>query len=209
MLKVVSSVLLIIVFLVPGFIFRTVEGQFVYLDKRLQWERFALGLITRSAISYLPVTPLLYQAWKENWHECYPIQTGLAMLGMLLLVPAFLGFLSGVVRQKQLPQRTMEKFGLSMFEQHKIPAAWDHLFSTIETSWVIVMLKDGSKIRGYLGPDSYVSSDHEERDIYISHVLVEAEDGSLAFANDTKGIYIKGEDISTIEFIKYEEEPTS
>jgi hypothetical protein len=205
MLETFKGFLLFIVFLVPGFVFRSVEGQFVYLDRRLDWGRFALGLLTRSTFAYLPVAPILYFAWNNQWMEIHPVQASITAFGFLIFLPGLLGALSGIARQKQWPRWCIEKIGLKTFEQHQIPTAWDHLFSNVTTSWVIVRLRDGHQIRGFLGPDSYVSSDPTERDVYISHVLIERDDGTISLAKNTEGIYIKGQDISTIEFIQHHE----
>ena len=55
---------------------------------------------------------------------------------------------------------------------------------------------------------SIVSSDYQDRDIYISHTLVQSTGGSFEFVPNTNGVYIRAEEISTIEFIKeaYEQE---
>ena len=176
MIETFQGFLLFIVFLVPGFVFRTVEGQLVYLDKRLDWGRFALGLLTRSTFVYLPAIPLIRSGWQQNWIESHPVATCLGMVAFLLILPALLGLLSGFVRQKRFPQHLLRKIGLGTFEQHHIPTAWDHLFSEVQSAWVIVRLKDDSRIRGLLGPDSYASSDPDDRDLYISHVLIEDSD---------------------------------
>jgi hypothetical protein len=208
MIETFQGFLLFIVFLVPGFVFRTVEGQLVYLDKRLDWGRFALGLLTRSTLVYLPAIPFIYSGWQQNSVESDPWRTTLGMVAVLLILPALLGLLSGFVRQKRFPQHLLRRIGLGTFEQHHIPTAWDHLFSEVQPAWVIVRLKDDSRIRGLLGPNSYASSDPEDRDLFISHVLIEdpdSDNGSFKFAPDTEGVYIRGEDISTIELSHYEE----
>ena len=64
--------MLLIVFLVPGFVWRTVEGQFVYLDRRLEWEKMALGLLTRSTLLYLPYAAILYKAWQLKVYDSAP-----------------------------------------------------------------------------------------------------------------------------------------
>jgi hypothetical protein len=83
-----GSVLMLVVFLVPGFVWRTVEGQFIYLDKRLQWEKFALGLLARSTIIYVLFATAIYQAWQEKWFEIHPIRLtvgGICLIGILPL----------------------------------------------------------------------------------------------------------------------------
>ncbi len=193
-----TAVLLLIVFVVPGFVWRTVEGQFVYLDRRLEWEKMALGLLTRSTLLYLPYAALLYRAWQNKFYESAPYTASWIALALLILLPSSLGFLVGRVRQGQLTVWWLTRLGIKTFAQHHVPTAWDAVFTKVRPCWIIVTLKDGRQVRGYLGPTSHISSDAEVRDIYISHLLLPDQ---TAFVEKTNGIYIKADEISTIELI--------
>ena len=105
MFETFAAVMMLIVFLVPGFVWRTVEGQLVWLDRRLEWEKFALGLLARSTFIYLPWSPLLYKAWIEKWYEYYPYQAAGLSLMFLLVLPVAEGFLFGLARQKNWLQK--------------------------------------------------------------------------------------------------------
>ena len=200
MFETFSGVILLIVFLVPGFVWRTVEGQLVYLDKRLEWEKFAFGLLSRSTFVYLPFAPLLYHLWEDRWLDSHPLWTSLVALGMIVILPTLYGLCAGTWRQKRWGARLLEKLGLKTFEQHHIPTAWDHLFSKIRPAWVVVTLKNGNKVYGFMGTASYLSSESEERDIYISHTLQLAESGEMEFVKNTRGIYIAASEVSVISF---------
>lgn len=199
-----SGVILLIVFLVPGFVWRTVEGQLVYLDKRLEWEKFAFGLLSRSTFVYLPFAPLLYHFWKNQWLERYPLWTSLVAIGVVVIVPTLCGLCAGAWKQKRWGGRLLEKFGLKTFEQHHIPTAWDYLFSKIRPAWVVVTLKNGSKVYGFMGTASYLSSETEERDIYISHTLEPREYGGMEFVKNTRDVYIAASEVSVISFTEPE-----
>ncbi len=162
---------MLIIFLVPGFVWRTVEGQLVYLDKRLGWERFALGLLSRSTFTCLPLAPWLWQAYQAKLYEGAPLTAAGIALAVILILPALLGFLSGIARRCGLGRKLVGYLHFRAFEQHNIPSAWDHLFSGITPRWVIVTLKSGGRIHGFFGPDSFASSDPDERDLFISHVV--------------------------------------
>lgn len=202
MFETFSAVILLIFFLVPGFVWRTVEAQFIYLDKRLEWEKFALGLLTRSSFIYLPFSPWIYKGVSEEWYDSHPFLTGLAAIGFILVLPAVMGCASGIVRQKGWLPALLTKARLNVFEPNRIPTAWDALFSRQRTGWVIVTLKSDTKVHGYMAEGSIVSSDYEDRDIYISHTLARNTEGSLEFVPNTEGVYIRADEISTIEFIK-------
>ncbi len=194
-----SAVILLIVFLVPGFVWRTVEGQFVYLDKRLEWEKFAFGLLARSTFVYLPFSPLILKGYTEKWVELHPLWVSVSAFGLLAIVPGVWAVLSGVARQKNWGRTLIHLLRLKTFEQHHIPTAWDFIFSTIRPAWIVVTLKNGNRVRGFLSPTSYISSDPQERDLYISHLVQPTEEG-FKIAENTGGVYIRAEEVSVIEF---------
>ena len=205
MFETLTAVILLIIFLVPGFVWRTVEGQLVYLDKRLEWEKFALGLLARSAFVYLPFAPLIYRGYQTNWIERYPLSTSAAALGFLVVLPTIWGIVTGSARQNGIGARIIRKLKLKTFEQHHIPTAWDFLFSKIKPAWVVITLKNGNKIYGYMSPSSYISSDAAERDIYISHTLCVLDTGEMEFVPGTQGVYIRPDEVSVIEFTQAEQ----
>src|SRR2546423_13255546 len=106
-----SGVILLIVFLVPGFVWRTVEGQLVYLDKRLEWEKFAFGLLSRSTFVYLPCAPLLYHLWRDQWIERHALWTSLIAITVVVVMPTLYGLCAGTWRQKRLGARLLGKLG--------------------------------------------------------------------------------------------------
>lgn len=202
MLEALTSILILIAFLVPGFVWRTVEAQFIFLDKRLEWEKFALGLLARSTVVYTCAGEVIYQGWKNDWLDVHPIYSTLVAAGFIGVLPAILGFVSGILRQQGFFPWMIKKMGLRAFEQHQIPTAWDYVFSRITPQWAIVTLQDGTKIRGYVGEDSYFSSDMESRDLFISHVIQSREDGKMEQILHTGGVYINKDQVTAIEFLK-------
>jgi hypothetical protein len=200
MFESLTAVFLLIVFLVPGFVWRTVEGQFVYLDKRLEWEKFAFGLLTRSTFVYLPFSSLIYAGYKGNWLDTHPLWTAIAALTFIAVIPCIYGFLWGVACQGNGVRSFIRHLAPEPSERGDYRTAWDYLFSTIRPCWVVVTLKNGNKIYGYLSPASYFSSDAEDRDMYISHVLHLTDSGKFKFAEGTLGVYVKADEVSLIEF---------
>ncbi len=192
---------MLIVFLVPGFVWRTIEGQLTYLDRRLEWEKFALGLLCRSSFTYLLFAPWLYQGYKNDFQDNHPILTDVIAVSFIFVLPAILGFLLGIIRQKGCGRMLLRRLHLDTFEQHGVPTAWDRMFSNITEKWIIVTLKNGGKVYGYFGNRSYASSEPEERDLFISHT-VQMTNGGFEFFKDTQGIYLRFEEISRIEFLE-------
>lgn len=83
-----------------------------------------------------------------------------------------------------------------------IPTSWDYRFSKInEAEWVRVTLKDGTKIAGYFGANSFASSVESERDLYIEEMYYTDICESWERLIPSRGILIKGEEIKYIEFL--------
>src|SRR5207253_4402535 len=156
---------------------------------------------------YLPFSPLIYRAYKHNWLDRHPVCTAIAAIVFIGILPTVCGLLAGAARQRRLPARLIRLTSLRTFEQHHIPTAWDYLFSRIQPAWVVVTLKNQTRIYGYMSASSYVSSDVKERDIFISHTVVFGPDGQMQFVNNTRGVYIAPNEVSVIEFTAPERIP--
>ena len=198
MFESLTAVIVLIVFLVPGYIWRTVEGRFVALDRESKWEMLALGFLTRSTIIYLPILPSLYLSWLDKWHEHHPWLTSLLSLLWLILIPTVLGVFTGFGRQKRWLEKFLGWAGLSSF--NPIPNAWESYFSQAPNSWIIVTLKNGQRVYGYFGDGSYASSDPKNRDIYVAKTVV-VENGQYRLVENTGGVYVPASEILTVEFI--------
>ena len=85
---------------------------------------------------------------------------------------------------------------------HHIPGAWDWHFSRQRPSWVVVRLKDGSRVFGLFHNRSFAASDPEQRDIYLEAQFRVLDGGEWAPVEDTDGVLIKSEEIALIEFRK-------
>jgi hypothetical protein len=92
--------------------------------------------------------------------------------------------------------------GFRTFEQHQIPTAWDYVFSRISPCWAVITLKDGGKLYGFVGSESYFSSDPDARDLYISHVIQRDSGGIMKLVPKTAGVYVSKESISLIELLE-------
>ena len=73
------------------------------------------------------------------------------------------------------------------------------------TQWVLVTLKDGTRFAGYCGPESFMSSDPTERDMYIEQIYdLDSDDNWVNVGK--KEVLIASGEIQTIEFWPYTEQ---
>lgn len=212
MFGTLTAIVLLIAFLVPGYIWRTIEGQFVYLDHRLPWEKFALGLLTRSTFLYLPVALPIYHCSKNKWYDSHPVASTLLTFAFLVVLPAFAGLVTGMLRQKDIVgivfkwtwvDAVVSRLQLKTFRFHRVPTAWEAVFnSKMAPCWVVVTRKNGQQIRGELGIGSHISVDPEDRDIFLSRTLYwDDAKNQFDFVPGTLGVYISADEIATIEMI--------
>jgi hypothetical protein len=104
---------------------------------------------------------------------------------------------------------------------HQKGTAWEAAFGEAKSCMIIVTTKDGTEISGFLGPGSHCSADSENRDLFISDVVLSppADLGKIFEATDevnlsiseegvigefildpqSEGIYISGDQIAFIE----------
>jgi hypothetical protein len=201
-LESLTAVGILIVFLVPGHLWRVTEAQLVYLDRKLEWEKFAFGLLTRSTIIYLPWTPFLYRGYVERWYESAPWRTLAFCVLIAIVQPVLYGALWGRFRQNRYDKRLFDQLGWKTFESGYAPTAWDATFSRLPESWIIITLKDNTKVKGWFGINSHASSDDSQRDLFVSHVITQRDDGTEELVQNSGGVYIPADEIKSVEFIR-------
>lgn len=202
--KVNSTVLVFVLAIVPGFIILFVRSQFV-VGRILPYPAGFLGYLTVSTVY-----------WALLFFMCIPIVEG--MLGVLVMcglwwavpipnsvkgltyvvfLPILVGVLVGRVSKYNLVYETLNKFRLNPV--HPTPSAWDWTFADFNEQFVLVKLKNGTLFGGFMGKESFVSSDPEERDIYIQEIY--EIDKKNRWTSKRHGVFVTNGVISTIEFM--------
>ena len=88
---------------------------------------------------------------------------------------------------------------------HPIAKAWDFVFAQKKPYWVIINLKDGRKIGGVYGPNSFASSFPAEEQIFLEQAWKLNEKGAFLEADPrTRGIIVFGRDMVSIELLAME-----
>lgn len=115
---------------------------------------------------------------------------------LLFVSPGVFGLLLGLNVRKGWTRRFLAKFRINTV--HPMDTAWDFRFAGCDECWVMVVLKDDTKWRGRLGPNSFASTETAERDLYIERVY-EADHYGRWIARES-GVWIAHGEIRTIEF---------
>jgi hypothetical protein len=145
---------------------------------------------------------LIYLLVNWKYFENHPIRAAFTWSFIILVSPVLLGLVFGKLSQTSTIRSVLKRFGIFML--HPVPTAWDYFFSTTKPVWALVTLTDGTKVAGYLGRESFVSSDGKERDIYLESMfrIAENEVGPWQAIPDNAGVWLAGGSIRHIEFRK-------
>jgi len=198
-IKSIELFLLLLVLIVPGVIIDFVRAQFVGRRTRTVGEA-SLNFVVVSIVYYALSAPLVL--WATGGLVGL-LQAPMAWYALLLVGPTSVGLVLGFVAQRDLLGRNARRLGFNVI--HPMPTAWDRRFGALQESLVIITLKDGRKVAGYMGPLSVASSDPENRDIFIERIYG-LEGDEWTDMGETSALIMAGE-ISTVEFIVPNDEP--
>ena len=194
----IQAVLVIALFLMPGFVARSVLSS-VYPTSEPSESRLALTAITLSCLNYGVWSWLLVLSWQRLWYKSNGFLAILAVL-VLFLSPvvgtlAFVKFM-----QTDAFRHSREFFGI----RHPAPKSWDYFFGKGAACWIIATLKTGHVIGGYYGTESFASSFPHEEDLYLELLCELTPEGQLdRIAPLTLGGIIRMEEVVLLEFFSH------
>lgn len=182
------------IFSVPGMIALYVRAQF--LDGKVP-------AIKDGIAAYVALSLIYHAIWFVFLPSMYSVKISTATgcekavwVIIEFLGPVLIGVLSGLNVRKQWFRRLLAKAGLTTV--HPVASAWDWKFSEVTESWVLVILKDGTRWAGILGEKSFISSSATERDLYLEKVYTVNKKG--AWSERASGVLILHDQVQSIEF---------
>jgi hypothetical protein len=200
-----DAVIYAIAFLVPGFVWSATLSMMVPSRKPSQQIGF-LNYLTLSCVNHGLWSWLLLPMFTTGFVESHPTWTGIIMFVVGFVSPVCLGLLSAEFRQKKRIGRLLQRFGARTIDP--TPTAWDWHFSRAKPYWVLVTLKDGSRIYGLFGYQSFAGDDPANHDLYLERAyrpIGEGEYTEWAPVEDSAGVLITADELSVIEFRKLTE----
>ena len=193
--KSVEQLSLILGYIVPGLIILWVRAQFLtgrmapHKDALLSY--FTLSVVflalEQAVTTLVTGSDALFSSQTRYWLSLS--LTGSALFGLIVGLNASLG----------LSRWVLGEIGISV--PHALDSAWDWKFSRFEPSLVMLTLKDGSRISGWCGDQSFIGSNPKDRDFYIEQVYDVDAEGRWTLRTTNKGIYVAGGEIRLVEFI--------
>jgi len=188
-----DAIYVVLVFLVPGYVFLSFRNLFVAGQPKLTKDQI-LSYVTISGVNFTLCGWIIYLAYSNNCSV--PIKAASWVI-VIILLPAIAGIVWGTFNQRNVIRRLYHWVGLTPI--HTIPNAWDYKFSRPTGEWVLVKLKNGIQFAGFWGTSSFASDDPKERDLLIERVYTIPDDGP--WQPTDKSLLITQGEISTIEFV--------
>ncbi|MDI6751363.1 MAG: DUF6338 family protein [bacterium] len=194
-----NSIIIIILFIIPGFICERAFSSLVSRERRgttyIILESISLSCLYYGLFSWAVILTLpLYDLHKARFV--------FILFGLLFVGPIITGIVWAKIILSDKFRQLQKWLGITIISP--IPKAWDSYFSKGIPCWVLITLNDGTKIGGLWGPDSFVSSFPSPEDIYLETLVEVDENGNFVeVKEDTKGALIERDKIKFIEFFKY------
>jgi len=190
-----GTLALFVIFFIPGFISLKVYDLFIPGEQR----DFSKSFFDAVAYSSLNFVPFLWLIAIVRSGSVTPSRLYVAMILVLVLMPV--GWAILLLQIRRLPA-AVKHFGSPK-------RVWDDVFAKRPEPefWVIVHLKDGTRIGGLYGRKSLASRSPAAPDIYIEELWdVDASGGFTGKrVQSTSGILIIGTEILAVEFFRYHE----
>ncbi len=171
--------------------------------RQAQTHTRAVEFLTLSCVNYGFWVWLLVPLFQNQWIKAQPMLSGLLLALIAFVSPVALALLIAKLQQTQWIGNFLGRFGFNTI--NPIPTAWDYQFTKNDPNWVVVTLKDGSKVFGFYGLKSFTGDEPGHRDIFLEAVFEPTETGEWAPVEDTAGVWISADQLAIIEFRKVHE----
>jgi hypothetical protein len=190
----VSAVLVLIAFIMPGFIAGRVLSS-AHSNSEASDGRLVLGAITWSCINYAVLSGLLVWAWSQKWYE-HPLNLALLAFCTLFLSPVLIALATVKVIDTAWGRRVRVAFGMA----HPVSKAWDAFFRRGIPCWILATLKGGRVIAGLYGGNSFASSFPAPEDLYLEKICRLSAEGEIeGLADFSRGGIIRMENVESLE----------
>ena len=184
-----NSLLLFLLFFIPGFISQRVYALLVADDPK-DSQTVLLSAVAYSSVNYAICSPLLVAAAGLKPPVWAAAVLALAVLFVLPVIWPIVWF--RLLRWEPIRRRTISQ----------VKRPWDYIFGQNKPYWLIVHLTNGKRIAGVYGSKSFASSYPQKEQMYLEKAWELDADGKFKReVPDTDGVIIMSSDIEFIELL--------
>lgn len=188
-----DKLILFLIFFIPGFVSLKIYDLLIPGQQR-DFSKSLVEVVGYSALNYAALSWLIIWLYSGNFYQEKRVWFIVSVVFIVLIVPAVWPVLF---------TRLWKWRPIARYIVHPIKKPWDYIFGKREPYWVIVHLKDGRKIGGKFGEESFASSFPAEEQIYMEEVWELDEEGKFKIPIErSAGIIVLADEISSIELFK-------
>ncbi len=196
-----NQVLLLLVFIIPGFVLMRVK-RVAYPTAETSTASTILDSLALSCLVYAVASPLIYFAYHYGWYVARPTLFAALAFLILLVIPCALGTIYLRLTEAGKARRLRELLGLP----HPDPTAWDYHFRKGRAYWIWLTFKSGKVMAGLFGPNSFASSFPHKCDLYIEKLLrLDAHGRVVELIENSAGALVMMDDLERIQFFEVAE----
>jgi len=186
-----DKILILTFFFVPGFVYLKAYRLFI-AESRTDFSKDLYEAIGFSFLNALIFAYPLYLIHTDKFLDRHPFWYFLIMFSVVIIAPIIYAMIFSIISKRKW---------FSKFLINPTKSAWDSFFSRRESYYVIVTLKNGKRIGGKYGLNSYSSTYPNPEGLYLEEVWkLNNKNGFDEIVDQTEGILISENEISTIEF---------
>jgi hypothetical protein len=186
-----DKLLLFLIFFIPGFISLKVY-KLIVASEKIDFANSIFEIVAFSSLNYAFFSWLILIITKADFLANHFGWTIFFTVIILFVSPTLWPFIVTWL----LKRRWIKKFLLSPFH-----SPWDYFFTKRQSCWVIVHFKDGTRIGGVYGQNSYASAYPHDEKLYLEELWEIANERDFVKRIDrTNGVMILNEEIKHIEF---------
>lgn len=187
-----SKLILFIGFVVPGFI-AIKAYELLSPSKPVDSSKQIIDAISYSCLNYALLLWPIFLIETTKVSISHPNLYILFYIMVLFVSPILLVLGWSLLRKLECIQK---------FIPHPTQKPWDFVFGQRHTYWIIVTLKNGEKIGGMFGPNSFASSAPAEEQLYLEELWILNEEGGFDRpVEQSSGIIILSSEILSVEFM--------
>jgi hypothetical protein len=188
-----NKLITFIAFAIPGFVALKAYDALAPRPPRDASQQL-IDAVAYSCVNYaVMLLPILWVE-RAELRTSHPTGYVLFWVSVVLISPVILACVTRWARTWRWVQR---------FLPHPMGKPWDYVFSKRESYWVIVTMKDGTRVAGRYDSSSFASGCPDPEQIYLQEAWVMNDDGGLERQRkNTKGIIILGSEMSTVELFE-------
>ena len=188
-----------ILFLVPGlnatWVIERLSGP-----TRLKGTERLLRALSWSTLIYLAAGFWLLNVGRRIWHSG-TVPSWDLILGAFLIIfiaPVLLGGIISLLRESEQAKALLWRFTTI----DPTPTAWDFAFKGGGLYLVRVKLKDGERVGGFFGPDSFASAYPERQELFLEEAWrLDAEGEFISPIPGSDGLMVHAEEVEIIELV--------